>query len=65
MVCIIREIQKKDNLEIEKIIRSCLREFGADHEGTAWSDPDLGRFQKSIVQKKINIGSQKMNMERL
>lgn len=46
MVCIIREIQKKDNLEIEKIIRSCLREFGADHEGTAWSDPNLGRFSE-------------------
>lgn len=28
------------------MIRSCLIEFGADHEGTAWADPDLGRFSE-------------------
>lgn len=46
MECTIREITKEDNKEIEKVIRSCLIEFGANHEGTAWSDPDLGRFSE-------------------
>ncbi len=41
---IIRKIEKKDNRDVENIIRSCLIEFGANHEGTAWADPDLGRF---------------------
>lgn len=42
----IREIEAKDNKEVERVIRSCLIEFGADHEGTAWADPDLGRFSE-------------------
>lgn len=42
----IREIEKRDNKIIEDIIRGCLIEFGADHEGTAWADPDLGRFSE-------------------
>lgn len=42
----IREIEEKDNKKIEKVIRTCLIEFGANHEGTAWTDPDLGRFSK-------------------
>lgn len=41
---IIREIQKQDNEKVESVIRSCLIEFGANHEGTAWADHDLGRF---------------------
>jgi putative acetyltransferase len=40
----IREIEEKDNREVEAVIRACLIEFGADHEGTAWADPDLGKF---------------------
>ena len=43
---IIREIEAKDNLTVEQIIRSCLIEFGGDREGTAWCDPDLGRFSE-------------------
>ena len=43
---LIRKIEKKDNKVIENIIRSCLVEFGGDHEGTAWADPDLGRFSE-------------------
>lgn len=43
---IIREIESKDNKAIEKIIRTCLIEFGANHEGTAWSDPNLERFSE-------------------
>ena len=42
----IREIEERDNFQIEKIIRSCLIEFGANHEGTAWADPNLGQFSK-------------------
>lgn len=42
----IREIEEKDNKEIEKVIRTCLIEFGANHQGTAWADPNLGRFSE-------------------
>ena len=42
----IRPIGSTDNAAIEKIIRDCLIEFGGDHEGTAWADPDLGRFSE-------------------
>lgn len=42
----IREIESKDNKAVENIIRTCLIEFGANHEGTAWSDPNLGRFSE-------------------
>lgn len=41
---LIREIEEKDNKDIEKVIRTCLIEFNADHDGTAWTDPDLGNF---------------------
>jgi len=42
----IREIRPEDDSAVENVIRSCLIEFGADHEGTAWADPDLGRFSE-------------------
>ena len=42
----IREIKKSDDRVIERIIRDCLIEYGADHEGTAWADPDLSRFSE-------------------
>ena len=42
----IREIEAKDNKKIEEIIRSCLIEYGANHEGTAWADPNLGKFSE-------------------
>lgn len=42
----IREIEKKDNKKIEAVIRDCLMEFGADHDGTTWADPNLGRFSE-------------------
>ena len=42
----IREITKADDKVIENIIRNCLIEYGADHEGTAWADPDLCRFSE-------------------
>ncbi len=40
----IREIGAGDDRAVEDIIRGCLKEFGADHAGTAWEDPNLGRF---------------------
>ena len=43
---IIRAIQPQDNSAVEAVIRSCLIEFGANHAGTAWADPDLGRFSE-------------------
>lgn len=43
---VIREVCTEDNKKIERVIRSCLMEFGAAHEGTAWTDPDLGRFSE-------------------
>ena len=42
----IREIEARDNAAVESVIRRCLIEFGAAHEGTAWADPDLGRFSE-------------------
>ena len=39
---IIREIEEKDNKDVENLIRTCLIEFGADKPGCAWTDPDLG-----------------------
>ena len=42
----VREIEERDNKAVENVIRSCLIEFGANHEGTAWTDPNLGRFSE-------------------
>lgn len=40
----IKEIESRNNKDVENLIRTCLIEFGANHEGTAWTDPNLGRF---------------------
>lgn len=42
----IREIEARDNQAVEGVIRACLTEFGWNREGTAWCDPDLGRFSE-------------------
>ena len=42
----IRPIESRDDATVERIIRTCLTEYGANHEGTAWADPDLGRFSE-------------------
>lgn len=47
----IREIEKKDDLVIERIIRDCLIEYGGNHEGTAWADPNLCRFSEIYVEE--------------
>lgn len=46
MEFLIRKIERKDNARIEEIIRNCLIEYGGNHEGTAWADPDLARFSE-------------------
>lgn len=46
MIDKIRKIEEKDNQKMEEIIRSCLIEFGANHEGTAWADKNLGRLSE-------------------
>ena len=48
---IIREIQQKDNKEVELLIRTCLIEFGGDKPGCAWTDPNLGRFYELYQNK--------------
>ena len=42
----IRLIRPEDNKAVEQVIRSCLIEYGANHEGTAWADPNLHRFSE-------------------
>ena len=42
----IRPIAPYDDAAVERVIRGCLREFGADHAGTAWADPGLGHFSQ-------------------
>ncbi|MBD0832620.1 GNAT family N-acetyltransferase [Aestuariibaculum sediminum] len=37
---VIREIQAKDNLSIEGVIRACFHEFNIPLEGTAYQDPE-------------------------
>ena len=49
---IIREIEEKDNKDVENLIRTCLIEFGANKPGCAWSDPDLGRFFQVYQNEK-------------
>ncbi len=46
MTYTIRKIEKNDDAAVESVIRACLVEFGAAHEGTAWADPDLCRFSE-------------------
>ncbi|MBB6622913.1 GNAT family N-acetyltransferase [Clostridium gasigenes] len=48
---IIREIQQKDNKEVELLIRTCLIEFGGDKPGCAWTDPNLGQFYELYQNK--------------
>ena len=45
----IREIEPQDDPGVERVIRTCLTEFGGDREGTAWCDPDLGRFSEAYA----------------
>ena len=49
---IIREIEKRDNKEVEKLIRTCLIEYGANKPGCAWTDPNLGNFFELYQEEK-------------
>ena len=49
---LIREIEEKDNKEVEALIRTCLVEFGANKPGCAWSDPNLGYFYQVYQNEK-------------
>ena len=49
---IIREIQEKDNKELESVIRSCLIEYGKNIEGCAWTDPYLGKMCEVYQNEK-------------
>ncbi|MGL5755804.1 MAG: GNAT family N-acetyltransferase [Paraclostridium sp.] len=49
---LIREIEEQDNEQVEYLIRTCLIEFGANKQGCAWSDPDLGRFYQLYQSEK-------------
>nr|WP_097027323.1 GNAT family N-acetyltransferase [Clostridium peptidivorans] len=44
---IIRKLTKEDNKDIEKIIKECLIEFGANREGFAWADPELSYLSEA------------------
>lgn len=46
MTYTVRPIEKRDDAAVERVIRACLIEFGANHAGTAWTDPDLCRFSE-------------------
>lgn len=47
----IRVLERRDDKVVESVIRSCLIEFGANHEGTAWADPNLGCFSEIYNSK--------------
>ena len=50
---IIREIEEKDNKELEQVIRSILIEFKITIDGTIWVDPNLGQLSKVYNKEKI------------
>ncbi len=44
---VIREIQPKDNAQIEGVIRACFHEFKIPLEGTAYTDPETSSMFES------------------
>ncbi|KKO53960.1 GNAT family N-acetyltransferase [Paenibacillus sp. DMB20] len=51
---IIREIQEQDNQAVEDLIRTCLKEYGADRAGLAWEDPQLGSLSEVYKAHNAN-----------
>lgn len=49
---LIREIEERDNEQVEALIRTCLIEFGANKPGCAWTDPNLGCFYQVYQEDK-------------
>ena len=51
----IREIEEKDNKELENVIRTVLIEYKCNIDGTVWVDPNLGKLYEIYNNKdKIN-----------
>lgn len=46
------ELESKYYSKLEKLIRDCLIEYGANHDGTAWADPFLGRLSEVYIDEK-------------
>ncbi|MBM7567112.1 GNAT family N-acetyltransferase [Paenibacillus sacheonensis] len=51
---IIREIQPRDDAAVERIIRSCLIEFGANRAGLAWEDESLSHLSAFYATEECN-----------
>lgn len=49
---IIRELQKADNAEVAKVIRSVLEEFNVPKVGTAYADPQLDCMFETYAEAK-------------
>ena len=49
---IIRNIQKTDNPFLSQIIKSTLKEFGANHPGTVYFDPSTDHLYELFQQEK-------------
>lgn len=49
---VIREIESKDNTQIEEVIRACFPEFGLPLEGTAYADSETSRMFESYQKDK-------------
>ncbi|HEX9025551.1 MAG TPA: GNAT family N-acetyltransferase [Clostridium sp.] len=49
---LIREIEQRDNQQVESLIRTCLIEFGANKPGCAWEDSNLGCFYEVYENEK-------------
>ncbi|MGM0508672.1 MAG: GNAT family N-acetyltransferase [Fusobacteriota bacterium] len=45
----IKKLEPEDNKKIEKVIRDCLIEYGADQDGFAWSDPELEKLSSAYT----------------
>ena len=50
---IIREIEERDNKELEQVIRTVLIEYKINIDGTVWVDPNLGQLSKIYNKEKI------------
>ena len=48
----IRQIRKKDNLNLSKLIREVLIEIGVPKKGTAYSDPELNFMFEAYDNKR-------------
>lgn len=47
-----REIREEDNIDLMKVIKTTLKEFGADRPGFAFTDPELENMHAAYSKKK-------------